>query len=91
MIKPKNNFKNIKIWVKLYFLTKLHFFTVNGNPMSKIPHEHFFDMQHFRKSEFGFVEKQYLQLNIKGCYMLCLMEKQTILLEGGVSKLYLRI
>ena len=68
-----------------------YFLSVNGNPMSKIPHEHFFDMQHFKKSEFGCVEKQYLQLNIKGCYMLCLMEKQPILLEGGVSKLYLRI
>ena len=41
----------------------------------------FFDMLHFKKSEFGWAEKQYLQLNIKGCCMTCLMEKQPILLE----------
>ena len=47
--------------------------------MSKIVHEHVFDMQLFKKSEIGWVEKQYLQLNIKGCCMLalCLMEKKT--------------
>ena len=49
--------------------------------MSNILHECVFDIQLFKKSEFGWVEKQYLQLNIKGCYMLCLMEKQPILLE----------
>ena len=25
-----------------------YFLSVNGNPMSKIPHEHFLDMQHFK-------------------------------------------
>ena len=44
-------------------------------------HEYVFDMQLFEKSEFGWVEKQYLQLNIKGCCMLCLKVKQPILLE----------
>ena len=63
-----------------------YFLSVNGNPMSKIPHEHFFDMQHFKKSEFGCIEKKYLQLHIKGCYMLCLMGKQPILLEVALSE-----
>ena len=55
--------------------------SVKGDLMSKIVHEHVFDMQPFKKSEIGWVEKQYLQLNIKGCCMLCLMEKQPILSE----------
>ena len=59
--------------------------------MSKILHEYFFDMQLFKNSEFGWVENQYLQLNINGCCMLCLKEKQSILLERWVTKLYLRI
>ena len=59
--------------------------------MSKMLHEYVFDMQLFKKLEFGWVEKQYLQLNIKGCCMLCLKEKQPILLERCVTKLYLRI
>ena len=37
-------------------------------------HEYVFDMQLFKKSEFEWVVKQYLQLNIKGCCMLCLKE-----------------
>ena len=49
--------------------------------MSKMLHEYVFDIQLFKKSKFGWVEKQYLQLNIKGCCMLCLKEKQPILLE----------
>ena len=49
--------------------------------MSKMLHEYVFDLQLFKKSEFGWVEKQYHQLNIKGCYMLCLKEKYPILLE----------
>ena len=32
--------------------------------MSEILHEYVFDMHLFKKSEFGWVEKQYLQLNI---------------------------
>ena len=57
------------------------FLSVKGNLMSKMLHEYVFDMQLFKKSELGWVEKQYLQLNIKGCCMLCLKEKQPILLE----------
>ena len=34
--------------------------------MSKILHEYVFDMQLFIKSEFGCIENQYFQLNIKG-------------------------
>ena len=49
--------------------------------MSKMLHEYVFDIQLFKKSEFRWVEKQYLQLNIKRCCMLCVMEKQPILLE----------
>ena len=49
--------------------------------MSKMLHEDFFDMQLFKNSEFGRVENQYFQLNIYGCFMLCLKEKQPILLE----------
>ena len=49
--------------------------------MSKMLHEYVFDMQLFKKSEFGWVEKQYLQLKVMGCFMLCLKEKQPILLE----------
>ena len=39
-----------------------------------------FDMRRFKKSNFdGFKSSTlYLQLNIKGCCMLCLMEKQPI-------------
>ena len=59
--------------------------------MSKILHEYVFDMQRFKMSEFGWIEKQYLQLNIKRCCMLCLMEKQSNLLERRLTKLYLRI
>ena len=57
------------------------FLSVKGNLVSKILHEYVFDMQLFKKSEFEWVEKQYLQLNIKGRCMLCLKEKQPILLE----------
>ena len=39
-------------------------------------HEYVFDMQLFKKSEFGWVEKQYLHLIIKGCCMLCLKKKK---------------
>ena len=67
------------------------FLSVKGNLMSKMSHESFFDMQHFKNSEFGWVEAQYLQLNINGCYMLCLKEKQPILLERRFTKVYLRI
>ena len=67
------------------------FLSVKGDLMSKMLHEYVFDMQLFKKSEFGWVEKQNLQLNIKGCCMLCLKEKQLILLERWVTKLYLRI
>ena len=49
--------------------------------MSKMLHEYFFDMQLFKNSKFGWFENQYLQLNINGCCMLCLKEKQPILLE----------
>ena len=49
--------------------------------MSKMLHEYFFDMQLFKNSELGWVENQYLQLNINGCCMLRLKEKQPILLE----------
>ena len=59
--------------------------------MSKMLYEYVFEMQLFKKFDFGWVEKQYLQLNIKGCYMLYLKEKQPILLERWVTKLYLRI
>ena len=34
--------------------------------MSKMLHEYFFDMQLFENSEFGWVENQYLQVNING-------------------------
>ena len=58
------------------------FLSVKGNLMSKMLHEYVFDhMQLFKNSEFGWVENQYPQLNINGCYMLCLKEKQPILLE----------
>ena len=53
-----------------------YFLSVKGYLMSKILHEHVFDMQLFKKSEYGWIEKQYLQLNIKGCCMLCLMKKK---------------
>ena len=59
--------------------------------MSKMLHKYFFDMQLFKSSEFGWVQNQYLQLNINGCCMLCLKEKQPIVLERRVTKLYLRI
>ena len=49
--------------------------------MSKMLHEYFFDMQLLKNSEFEWVENQYLQLNINGCCMLRLKEKQPILLE----------
>ena len=49
--------------------------------MSKIWHEYVFDMQPFKKSEVGWVEKQHLQLKIKECCMLCLMEKTTHFIE----------
>ena len=45
--------------------------------MSYILHEYVLDMQLFKKSDIGSVEKQYLQLNIKMSCMLCLMKKQT--------------
>ena len=49
--------------------------SVKGDLVSKILHAYVFDMQLFKKSEFGRVEKQYLQLYIKRCCMLCLVEK----------------
>ena len=55
--------------------------SVKGNLMSKMMHEFFFDLQLFKNSEFRWVENQYLKLNINGCCMLCLKEKQPILLE----------
>ena len=42
--------------------------------LKTILQEYLFDMQYFKNSEFGWVEKQYLQLYILGCCMLCLME-----------------
>ena len=57
--------------------------------MSKMLNEYFFDMQLFKNSEFGWIENQYLQLNINGCCMLCLKENQPILLERLVTKHYL--
>ena len=57
------------------------FLFVKGSLMSKMLHKGFFDMQLFKNSEFGWVENQYFQLNINGCCMLCLKEKQPILLE----------
>ena len=66
------------------------FLSVKSNLMSKMLHEYFFDMQLFKNSEFGLVENQYLQLNINGCYMLCLKEIQPILLDRRDTKLYLR-
>ena len=54
--------------------TSAYFLSVKGDLKSMILHEYVFDIQLFKKSEFGWVEKQYLQLNIKGCCMLCLME-----------------
>ena len=57
------------------------FLSVKGNLVSKMLHEYFLDMQLFENSEFGSVENQYLQLNINKCCMLCLKEKQPILLE----------
>ena len=67
------------------------FLSVKSNLMSKMLHEYFFDMQLFKNSELGWVENHHLQLNIlqlniSVCYMLCLKEKQPILLEN-----YLRI
>ena len=50
------------------------FLSVKCDLMAKMLHEYVFDMQLFKKSEFGWVGKQYLQLNIKGCCMLCLKE-----------------
>ena len=44
------------------------FLSVKGNLMSKMLHEYFFDMQLFKNSEFGWIENQYLQLNINRCY-----------------------
>ena len=49
--------------------------------MSKMLHEYFFGMQLLINSEFGWVENQYLQLNINGCCILCLKEKQPKFLE----------
>ena len=49
--------------------------------MSKLLHECVYDMQLFKKSGFGWVEMQYIQLNMKGCCKPCLMDKQPILLE----------
>ena len=57
------------------------FLSVKGDLMSKMLREYVFDMQLFKKLEFGWVEKQYLQINIKVCCMLCLKEKQPIILE----------
>ena len=54
------------------------FVSGKGDIMSKILREYDFDVQLLKKSEFGWVEKQCQQLNIKGCRMLCLMEKQPI-------------
>ena len=65
--------------------------SVKGNLMSKMMHDYFFDMQLFKNSEFGWVENQYLQLNINGCCMLCFKEKQPILLERLVTKHYFTI
>ena len=56
--------------------------TVKGDLMSKILHEYVFIMQLFKKSEFGWVEKQYLKLNIKGCCILCLMENNPFYWRG---------
>ena len=48
-----------------------------------------FFMQCFKKSEFGWVVKQFVPFSIKGSCMLCLMEKQDILLETEMSYLAL--
>ena len=55
--------------------TAARFLSVKRNLMSKMLHEYVFDMQLFKSSEFGWVENQYLQLNINWCCMLCLKEK----------------
>ena len=63
--------------------------SVIGDLMSKILHEYVFDiMQLLKKSGFGWVEKQYLQLNIKGYCMLCLMKKKTKHFIGQMRYMY---
>ena len=59
------------------------FLSVIGNLMSKMLHEYFFDMQLCKNSELGWVENQYLQLNINGCCML--FERKTTHFIGEMS------
>ena len=64
------------------------FLSVKGDLISKMLHVYVFDMQLFKKPEFGWVEKQYLQLNIKGCCMLWLhavFEGKTTHFIGEIS------
>ena len=49
--------------------------------MSKTLHQYVFDVQIFKKSEFGWVEKQYPQLNIEGELHAVFDGKTTYLLE----------
>ena len=57
-----------------------NFLSIQGDLMSKT----FLICSFFKKSDFGWVEKQYLQLSFKGCCMLCLIEKKVILLEKSL-------
>ena len=63
------------------FDTTACFLSDKGDLMSKMLHDYVFDMQLFKKPEFGWVEKQYHQVNINGCCRLCLNKKQPILLK----------
>ena len=124
MIKPKNNFKNLKKIGKNAFLTKLqvlrNVINIGENEQILNTFQFLITMRCFdtktaacflsvkvsclrccmsmflicsflKSRTLDGLKKQYLQLNIKGCCMLCLKEKQPILLEKGVTKLYLRI
>ena len=49
-----------------------------------------FDMQLFKKTEFGWVEQQYLQTSIKGRCIQGVVEKQPILLLAHLSRRLMR-
>ena len=66
MCKIKNPFNFLSLRDVLTPKPTAYFLSVKGDLMSKILHEYVFDMQLLKRSEFGRVEKQYLQLNIKG-------------------------
>ena len=57
-----------------------YFLSVKGNHMSNMLQEYVFDLHFLKKSKFLDGLKS-LQLNIKGCCMLCLIKKQPVLLE----------